>query len=266
MVFFCSLNNEYTSSINENYDDTIKNLQSQASAISIEVRNLTDKKDNLHKKLIELNSIIDKLFYRKDNDSNLIQTKKLKIDDLNSKIISLSANLEKLNKEANELSNRLSIVKKISTFVRRDFRGYLLRDVIEYLNQKLKYYSLLIFNHDNIEMLLEGTNLNIYFNNKLCEALSGGERQKIDLLIQLSIRDMLVNYLDFHSSILCLDEITDNLDEVGCTKVFDLISNELNDLDSVFIISHHSESLNIPVDTELLVTKNENGISTIEEK
>ena len=122
-----------------------------------------------------------------------------------------------------------------------------------------------IFDHDNIEMILEGTNLNIYFNNKLCEALSGGERQKIDLLVQLTIRDMLVTYMDFHSSILCLDEITDNLDEIGCSKIFDLLSSKLEDLESIFIISHHDKELNIPIDTELLVTKGVDGISRISE-
>ena len=42
-----------------------------------------------------------------------------------------------------------------------------------------------------------------------------------------------------------------------------MISSKLNDLDTIFIISHRSGSLGIPVDNEIIIEKNENGISSI---
>jgi hypothetical protein len=42
-----------------------------------------------------------------------------------------------------------------------------------------------------------------------------------------------------------------------------LLEKELNNIESVFIISHHASDLEIPVDSELRVVKNENGISEL---
>ena len=93
--------------------------------------------------------------------------------------------------------------------------------------------------------------------------LSGGEKQKADLIIQFSIRDMLVKFLNFSSNILVLDEIFDALDSVGCERVVNLISNKLNDIESVYIISHRVDSLAIPMDNEIIIVKDENGISKV---
>jgi len=71
-------------------------------------------------------------------------------------------------------------------------------------------------------------------------------------------------YLDFKANILFLDEITDNLDSIGCDGLINLISNTLNDLESIFIISHHKDEIQLPCDTEIVVVKNSNGISEIE--
>ena len=95
--------------------------------------------------------------------------------------------------------------------------------------------------------------------------LSGGEKQKINLIIQTSIRDMLCQYLDFHSNILVLDEITDSLDSIGCDKILSLIAKRLIDVESIFIISHRARELEIPYDSEITIIKDESGISRIKQ-
>ena len=42
-----------------------------------------------------------------------------------------------------------------------------------------------------------------------------------------------------------------------------LIEKELNTTESVFIISHHAEELEIPIDSEVRVIKNKQGISEL---
>ena len=69
--------------------------------------------------------------------------------------------------------------------------------------------------------------------------------------------------MNFSSNILFLDEIFDGLDSQGCDKVLNLISNKLHDIESVFIISHHGNEINIPYDNEIIVMKNKDGVSTI---
>ena len=73
---------------------------------------------------------------------------------------------------------------------------------------------------------------------------------------------MLQTYLGFNSNILVLDEITDFLDKTSCKAVMKLLSKELLTIESVFIISHHSEELELPIDSNLNVVKDSEGIST----
>jgi len=147
--------------------------------------------------------------------------------------------------------------------LKRDFRGYLLSNVITYIDARAKTYAEDVFNTQDISFKLEGNNILITFQSKDYENLSGGEKQKVDLIVQFSIRDMLSEYMNFSSSILVLDEIFDNLDSTGCEKVINMISKRFSDINSIYIISHHAEELNIPVDSYLTVIKNSDGISSI---
>jgi hypothetical protein len=42
-----------------------------------------------------------------------------------------------------------------------------------------------------------------------------------------------------------------------------LLEKELNTIESVFIISHHAETLDLPIDSEIHIIKNEQGISEV---
>ena len=160
------------------------------------------------------------------------------------------------------LLNRIGIISKFSTSLARDFRGVLLESLIEYINTKAKMYSSDIFNTENIKFELDGNNISIGYNGKQYESLSGGEKQKVDLIVQFSIRDMLCKFLNFSCNILVLDEIFDNLDVIGCNRVINLISSKLSDIDSIYIITHHDD-LEIPNDIRWVITKDEFGVSSV---
>lgn len=166
------------------------------------------------------------------------------------------------NNDLEDGKNHLDVNSKMLNLISRDFRGYLLTNVISFINNKSKEYSRELFETDKIEFILDGNNIDIYYDLKPYECLSGGERQKIDVIVQLAIRDMLCTHLDFSSNILVLDEISDNIDSVGAERLFNLISNKLNDVESVFIISHHSD-YNLPIDNTITVIKDSNKISRI---
>jgi DNA repair exonuclease SbcCD ATPase subunit len=120
-----------------------------------------------------------------------------------------------------------------------------------------------VFGTDLIEFTLDGNNLLISYNGKEYEALSGGERQKVDLIIQFAIRDMLCKHTSFSSNIIVMDEIFDNLDDIGCQKVIDLITKKLYDISSIFIITHHGNELNVPYDDIIRIEKDNNGVTRI---
>lgn len=157
--------------------------------------------------------------------------------------------------------SHLDVVNKFDTALKRDFRGYLLATVIEYIASRAKFYAAIIFETDKIDFKLEGNNIEISYLSKPYENLSGGEKQKIDLIVQFSIRDMLCSHLGFTSNILVLDEVFDALDMVGCQKVLDVISS-LSDIRNIFIVTHRKD-LSIPCDKELTVVKSASGISEL---
>ena len=180
---------------------------------------------------------------------------------IQSQITDIQASLLYNNNEKDLQKSHLEVVSKFDTAVKRDFRGYLLAHIITYIQQRAKIYSKMIFETENVEFYLEGNNIHISYMGKEYENLSGGEKQKIDLIVQFSIRDMLTNHLGFTSNILVLDEVFDGLDMIGCQKVVDVISN-FNDVKNVFIVTHRKD-LSIPCDRELIIVKFANGISEI---
>ncbi len=163
----------------------------------------------------------------------------------------------------NELLEHLAIVKKMDTLVKRDFRGYLLTNIINYLDKKSKEYCMIVFGTNELSLSLNGNALDITYCGKLFDLLSGGEKQRVDLILQLAIRDMLITYLDLNANILVLDEITDFLDKKSCKAVMDLLESTLQTVESVFIISHHDETLELPIDHKITIIKNTHGISEL---
>ena len=225
----------------DNYTNIIgnKNIEYQKISdnilkIEIEINNITKTKEDLKNKIEEYS-------FEKSILEKAIETDKLIIEDLDK---------------------RLDIIYKINTLIKRDFRGYLLSSIIEFISNKVKLYSEEVFGSDNFSFELDGNNILISYDNKEYESLSGGEKQKADVIIQLAIRDMLCNYLNFSSNILVLDEITDSLDIIGSQNILNLISKELSDVEAIYIISHHSDFA-IPWDEEIVIAKDNNKISRI---
>lgn len=190
-----------------------------------------------------------------------IQNYEQTIENNSNKIHELDEQLMYNNSEKDLQQNHLDVVNKFETALKRDFRGFLISTIIEYIQQRAKIYSEVIFETDKVGFCLDGNNIDITYLDKAYENLSGGEKQKIDLIIQFSIRDMLCNHLGFTSNILVLDEVFDGLDMIGCQRVLDVISS-LTDIKNIFIVTHRKD-LSIPTDKEIVVVKSSSGISEI---
>ena len=190
-----------------------------------------------------------------------IQNYQQTIENNSNKIRELDEQLMYNNSEKDLQQTHLDVVNKFETALKRDFRGFLLSTIIEYIQQRAKIYSEVIFETDKVGFCLDGNNIDITYLDKAYENLSGGEKQKIDLIIQFSIRDMLCNHHGFTSNVLVLDEVFDGLDMIGCQRVLDVISS-LTDIKNIFIVTHRKD-LSIPTDKEIIVVKSSSGISEI---
>lgn len=199
----------------------------------------------------KVNSIDDNISQKEA----LVKETMSSLDDLNAKIL---YNID----EQKNLESRILVINKMVTALKRDFRGHLLTNVINYISGRAKYYALQVFGNDNIGFSLVGNAIEISFDGKEYSNLSGGEKQRVDLIVQLSIRDMLCCFMNFSSNIIVLDEFVDGLDSIGCEEILNLIAKNLSDVGTVYIITHHA-SVAIPTDDEIIIVKDANKISSI---
>lgn len=214
--------------------------------------------------ITELNTELSDISVKIDRHELNKQLTEQEIEKISKNLVDIDSAILYNNNELDNINKHIDVIKKFDNILSRTFRGVLLTGIIDYISKRAKEYCSDIFKTDKIEFSLNGNDLNISYDGKMYEDLSGGEKQKVDLIIQFSLRDMLCKYLDFSCNILVLDEITDNLDLVGCDRIIDMITTKLIDIESVYIISHRSSDLSIPYDSELTVVKNEQGISSIE--
>ena len=194
----------------------------------------------------------------KENHDRLINEKA----EIEAKLVELGQINDELNAAITEIKAHLEIVQQMITLAKREFRGILLSSIIEFIDKKVKQYSSEVFGTTELNFALNENCIDISYNHKMYENMSGGEKQKIDIIIQLALRDILSQQLGIRSNLLICDEIYDNMDNLSCQKITNLIS-ALTDISSIFIISHHAQDLEITYDGNLLVEKDENGISKI---
>lgn len=226
---------------------------------------LVNKRNNLkafEKEIQDLVISTNSLRLDIDNYENKLNALKNTLDNLKVSVNNSEEEHQRLEVELINKQEHLAVINKMESLVKRDFRTFLLSNVIEYLNNKCQEYSQVVFNTTELVISQDKNNISIKYAGKEYETLSGGEKQKIDVIIQLAIRDMLRTYLDFSSNILVLDEITDSLDIVGASNVLNLITAKVTDVEAIYIISHHTD-FEIPIDDEILIVKESDSFSRI---
>ena len=191
------------------------------------------------------------------------------IDRLNNRIAELTAqtdeikdNIKTNQEKAEQLKARQEILSMLSTVTSRDFRGVLLQNILASVNEKIAEYCTYVYDGNKIVLSADGNNITIKCGDTFYENLSGGERRKVDVIIQLSIRATLMAYMGFSTNICVFDEVFDGLDWQGCDKIVSLITSKLNEVTSVYIITHRKD-IDIPFDSHITIVKNEEGISHI---
>jgi len=176
---------------------------------------------------------------------------------------------EKLKEQAFPLERQLMLKKKnleiaqwIKNAVSKKFRNFLLDGVVDYLNKRIGIYSEYLFKSKKVHIENRENNLYICLDDYAFENLSGGEGRRVDLILQLALRDLAINQTGFYCNILVLDEVFDYLDKTGIGNFLFLIDNEFALADSVIIVTHR-DKLDIPLTSKYTVIKNEQGISSI---
>ena len=181
---------------------------------------------------------------------------KIKIQDLSTKI---EQNKEKYNKEL-ELSD---VANHCTVLINKQFRNYLLKTAVDYLNERLKHYSKLLFSNENdiIYFVQDASKLDIMLGDADFKTLSGGEKKKVCISLILAQKDLATRMSGLNSNILILDEVFENLDSEAIDVVINALMQVSTDVDSMFIISHKETS--IGYDSIITVTKEKDRISHV---
>ena len=184
-------------------------------------------------------------------------------DDIDKQIVELNDSINNLNKQLEKNNDYVGSIKHCLQLITKDFRTYLLQNSISYLNSLLKNYSQKLFSNekDIIYITQDDTKLNIQLGEATYESLSGGEKTRVNIALLLAQKSLANVIGNISCNIIILDEILGYCDAQAEEKVIDLITTELEDLDSIYMVSH--KEIPIGYDTEILVTKNKQGLSTV---
>jgi len=244
---------------NEIIDSSVIAYSSELKKHQDMLDTMNDKIYNLKSKINDLSVVINRLNYYKttDEDNQVINEYPDKISVLNNEVSVL-----KTDSSAKEIKSE--VAQNCVSLITKQFRGYLLQNIVLFMNSKLVSYSNALFSNEDdvISLAVDSSKLEIFLNDQNYGTLSGGEKRKVDLALVLAQRDLSINIAGSTSNLLIMDEIYDNLDEDGVTVVTNMFSNVSSEIDSMFIISH-KPNVEIPYDSTITVVKNNKRISEI---
>lgn len=183
--------------------------------------------------------------------------------DIQSKLTDIDIALDNIDHNLTDIENHINTAKHILQLITKEFRTYLLQNSLSYLNKVLEQYSQQLFSNlgDVIKICGDDAKLDIMLGNASYESLSGGERTRVNIALLLAQKSLASMIGNISCNIIILDEILGYCDSQAESKVIDLITEELDSLESIFMVSH--KEIPIGYDLELVIVKDRNGLSRI---
>ena len=246
--------------------DNIKNIKAEVDK----------KKDKFQAELTELNTNINRLeiqlntwLNKKNNYLTDLNRYKADIETYENAI---NENINKI-KELQSKNDDLTAKKYLSDFyykllgAKGELRPYLLAKDIAYLNNRMQFYINRFFKNTEVNLILNGNAIDIKIHAdgviKGISSLSGGEKKRIDISIQLALYDLIQTVSQSKFNLLCLDEIESLLDPIGCEQLIEIIEDKAENIETVWWITNHpSVKETIP---HKIITKKILGKTEVEE-
>lgn len=208
------------------------------------------------------NAKIILLYEQKNTKAESTESYKEKIANLSIENAALNAQLIGHERSEAIAASRLKTAEWFEYNSRTALRSYMLEGVTDYLNMRCEEYSEFLFNEDKVSIKLDGSSLDLYLGEKPIENISGGERRRLDIILQLAIRDLVMSQVGFNSNLLVIDEVFDHLDSVGMTSVLDLVTSQRGMIDTIYLITHKSDA-DLSYDYLMTVEKGMDNISRV---
>jgi len=207
--------------INEKFKKDSFDIDATINDAKGSIKEYNTKLSALTSQLNETKKMFDEVRSAKDTFDRLSN----QLVELNDTLDSLNADVIQTESQINNVNQHLDVVQHMITLAKREFRGVLLQNIISFINKKVKGYSQEVFGTTALSFSLNENCIDITYCNKPYENLSGGEKQKIDIIVQLALRDILSKQLNIHTNMLVCDEVLDNIDSVGAEKIINIIQS-----------------------------------------
>lgn len=179
------------------------------------------------------------------------------IDELADEIKTRESEFESKNKELDELEKQLPYYEFWSVaFGDSGIRKFIIDGIIPALNSRVAYW---------LQFLIDGK-ISLEFNNELDEkiernpsdgdpfvyyAMSGGERRRLNLAVSQAFAYVMMLSSGMCPSLVFLDEVTTNIDQIGVVGVYNMILELAKDR-QVFITTHDQNLLEMLDGCELI--------------
>jgi len=186
--------------------------------------------------------------------------------------VSLKTSNEKVSKGVQELNEEIPYhteVKNIFSFT--GIRSFLILNDVEFLNERMREFSTCLFSDMVIQMkptlnkqglitVLDVVAVMHRGKERPYQKISGGEKRRADLCIQLSIREFVRTVYNVSTNLFSLDEIFEGLDREGVASVMQLVNEVSDPNSSIYVISHrYIDSFN----GKILSVVKENSITSL---
>lgn len=244
----------------EEHRNKVNDKEQERKNLNNSKQEIINKKNICQKEINEL----------KNKKEQILKTQTGNIEEFEEMIHKIQLDIEVIDKqlqEAEDLYNKyndyVSVVKSSIQMVTKEFRTYLLQNSLQYLNKLLAQYSSQLFSNevDVIRIEEDDTKLNIKLGNATYESLSGGEKTRVNIALLLAQKSLANIIGNISCNIIILDEILGYCDSQAEENVINLLTQELESLESIYMVSH--KEIPIGYDAQLTIIKDKRGLSRI---
>lgn len=256
----------------ENYQEIntiVQSLYQKNSTIDFSYSQSVVSTEQIKRQLQEIEST-----YERDRQLIIqkLDSSEKQISEIEVKMTELQSAVKELEDSNVKLEDNFQVYKELDkVFSPKGIRSYIIAQDLETVNLSMQDYSEYFFSNAKARLVFKGESLEtskisieLEDSNEIVfdyTDVSGGQARRIDLLIQLSIRDLIFSISNLNANVLILDEIFDSLDAEGRLSVLNLIQSNYKDY-CVYVISHIPDLPYEFFDNQITLTKL-NGITTV---
>ena len=241
------------------YKTENENIQKQNAEIQNAAANITKAANEQNQKVMQCSNELTNLNKQKSKLENeniqyttQINTFDQKVKEAEEKIANYITEIEKQSKEVLILETDIKKLEKkrqLSDYFYKllgskgELRPFLLNKDIEYLNQCMQKYIGVFFKNTDVELKLNGASIDININSsgikKNVSSLSGGEKKRLNLAIQLGLYDLISSTAQVSFNTLWLDEVESEVDQLGIQQLIQIIEDISEKVETVMWITNN---------------------------